>query len=182
MDMKNAQGPDPLLRGRESYGPLTAFLAEDHRRLDALLQQAIADPHQIDQALYDQFRAGLLRHIGMEEKILLPAAQRLRGGEPLSVAAKLRLDHGALAALLMPTSTVAIIATIQHILKGHNALEESPGGLYEQCDELAQAEGQDLLAKLRAAPEVKVMAHNDSPAVMATVRRALERAGYAVRL
>ena len=64
----------------------------------------------------------------MEEKILLPAAQRLRGGEPLLIASKLRLDHGALAALLMPTPTVAIIARIRGILKGHNALEEGPGG------------------------------------------------------
>jgi hypothetical protein len=180
--MSDDMGPNPLLRERESYGPLTSFLAEDHRRLDALLQQAIADPRQIDQARYDRFRAGLLRHIGMEEKILLPAAQRLRGGAPLSVAAKLRLDHGALAALLMPTPTAAIIVTIHRILAGHNALEEGPGGLYERCDELAQDETQDLLAKLRASPEVKVMAHNDGPAVMTTVRRTLERAGYTAEL
>jgi hypothetical protein len=41
----------------------------------------------------------------MEEKVLLPAAQKARGGEPLQIAAKLRLDHGALAALLVPTPT-----------------------------------------------------------------------------
>ncbi|MEP6889972.1 MAG: hemerythrin domain-containing protein, partial [Nitrospirota bacterium] len=59
----------------------------------------------VDQGTYDQFRAGLLRHIGTEEKILLPAAQRLRGGQPLPIAAKLRLDHGAIASLLMPPPT-----------------------------------------------------------------------------
>jgi hypothetical protein len=37
----------------------------------------------------------------MEEKVLLPFAQKKRGGEPLPIAAKLRLDHGALAALLV---------------------------------------------------------------------------------
>jgi len=41
----------------------------------------------------------------MEERILLPAAQRLRGGERLPIAARLRLDHGALAALLVPSAT-----------------------------------------------------------------------------
>ena len=166
------------LQEKGSIGPLTHFLADDHRRLDGLLHKAVTDPHQVDGAAYDQFRAGLLRHIGMEEKILLPAVQRLRGGEPLSIAAKLRLDHGVLAALLMPTPTAAIIATIRHILAGHNALEEGAEGLYALCDELAGPEAELLVARFLAAPEVKVMAHNDSQAVVTTVRRALERAGY----
>ena len=114
----------------------------------------------------------------MEEKILLPAAQRQRGGEPLSLAAKLRFDHGALASLLMPTPTAAILATIQGILIEHNVLEEGQGGLYEICDSSAGPEGETILAALRAAPEVAVMRYNDSPAVMNAVHRALERAGY----
>ena len=56
---------------KENRGVLTEFLVEDHRRLDGLLQSAIADPGRIDTGSYAQFRAGLLRHIGMEEKILL---------------------------------------------------------------------------------------------------------------
>lgn len=36
-----------------------------------------AGPITDDQGAYDQFRAGLLRHIGMEEKILLATAQRI---------------------------------------------------------------------------------------------------------
>jgi len=49
---------------------------KDHGRLEGLLQSAVAQAGSVDQGLYDQFRAGLLRHIGMEEKILLPAARR----------------------------------------------------------------------------------------------------------
>jgi hypothetical protein len=64
----------------------------------------------------------------MEEKILLPAAQRLRGGQPLSIATKPRLDHGAIASLLMPPPTAAVIATIRAVLKVHNTIEEGPGG------------------------------------------------------
>jgi hypothetical protein len=160
---------------------LTEFLVEDHRRLDGLFQAAVARPGTIDDRAYAQFRAGLLRHIGMEEKILLPAAQRQRGGEPLPIAAKLRLDHGALASLLMPTPTAAILAAIQNILVGHNVLEEGADGLYETCDALAGTEAEAILAALRAAPEVTVMPYNDSPAVMNAVRRALERAGYHLR-
>jgi len=158
--------------------PITDFLLEDHRRLEALLQSAVAHSGSVDEGLYDQFRAGLLRHIGMEEKILLPAAQRLRGGEPLSIAAKLRLDHGAIASLLMPPPTAAVIAAIRAVLKVHNTIEEGPGGLYETCDELAVSESTELLAKLQAAPTLAVLPCSDSPAVMPAVQRALERAGY----
>ena len=159
-------------------GPITDFLVKDHGRLERLLQSAMVHAGSVDQGLYDQFRAGLLRHIGMEEKILLPAAQRLRGGEPLSLAAKLRLDHGAIASLLMPPPTAAIVATIRAVLKVHNTIEEGPRGLYEVCDELAGSEAAQLLAKLQAAPELAVLPCSDSPAVMPAVQRALERAGY----
>jgi hypothetical protein len=62
-------------------GQLYRFLADDHARLDALLQRTIASPDNIDRAAYAEFRAGLLKHISMEEKMLLPAAQRARGDE-----------------------------------------------------------------------------------------------------
>jgi hypothetical protein len=165
----------------QTGGPVTRYLVEDHRRLDNLLQSAVADPDQVETGSYNQFRAGLLRHIGMEEKILLPAAQRMRGGEPLPIASKLRLDHGALAALLMPTPTAPILAMIRGILKNHNILEEGPGGLYETCEALAGAHSDPLLAQLRAAPEVTVMPHSDGPIVMNAVQRAIERAGYTFR-
>jgi hypothetical protein len=162
----------------EKAGPITDFLVKDHGRLEGLLQSAVAHVGSVDQGMYDQFRAGLLRHIGMEEKILLPAAQKLRGGEPLSIAAKLRLDHGAIASLLMPPPTVAVIAMIRAVLKVHNTIEEGSGGLYETCDELAASEAAQLLTKLQAAPELAVLPCSDSPVVMPAVQRALERAGY----
>ncbi|MGQ0666434.1 MAG: hemerythrin domain-containing protein [Nitrospiraceae bacterium] len=164
-----------------SAGPITRFLVEDHRRLDALLQAAESQAKQVETASYNQFRAGLLRHIGMEEKILLPAVQRLRGDQLLPIASKLRLDHGALAALLMPTPTAAIIAMIRGILKSHNLLEEGPGGLYETCEQLVGSEVRNILAKLHAASEVTVMPYNDGPTVMNAVQRAVERAGYDFR-
>lgn len=160
------------------HKPLYGFLAGDHARLDALLRRAADDPVRIDAVAYAAFRAGLLKHIGMEEKILLPAAQHARGGEPLPIAATLRLDHGALAALLVPTPTRAIVAALRAILAAHNPIEDAPGGLYDTCEELAGAERDALLARLRAAPEVPVARHVDSPHVLASARRALERAGY----
>jgi hypothetical protein len=145
-------------------------LADDHARLDALLLRAMEDPARIDVAAYAAFRAGLLKHIGMEEKILLPAAQRVRSGEPLPIAAKLRLDHGALAALLVPPPTRAVVAALRAILAAHNPIEEGPGGVYDTCEELAGAERDALLARLRAAPEVPVAQHVDGPRVLASAR------------
>jgi hypothetical protein len=163
-------------------GPLTTFLAGDHARLDGLLRRAMAAAGAVDHAASAEFRAGLLRHISLEEKILLPAAQRWQGGDPLPVAATLRLDHGALAALLVPTPTPAIIAAIRTVLVAHNALEEGPGGVYECCEHLAGAEADALLAQLQAAPEVPVAPYADGPQVMRVVRRALARAGYDIEL
>jgi hypothetical protein len=125
-------------------GKIHRYLAGDHQRLDDLLERATSG-ETIDDAAYHQFRPGLLKHIGLEEKILLPAAQRLRGGEPLAVAAKLRLDHGALAALLVPAPTPQVIAAIRAILRLYNPIEEDPGGMYEQCEELAGAEADQIL-------------------------------------
>ena len=51
-------------------GPVTAFLARDHARLDALLRRAAANPALLDRSAYEEFRARLLRHIAMEEKVL----------------------------------------------------------------------------------------------------------------
>lgn len=159
-------------------GKIYRYLADDHERLDGLLDRAMADPENIDREAYAAFRSGLLKHIGMEEKILLPAARRARGGEPLPVAARLRLDHGALTALLVPSPTVAVVAAIRAILTAHNPIEEDPGGMYEQCEKLAGDETDQILRQLQEAPEVKVLPHVDSDFVMDAARRAVARAGY----
>ena len=159
-------------------GKIHRYLASDHERLDALLDRAMSDPENIDAAAYGQCRSGLLKHIGMEEKILLPAAQRLRGGEALPVAPKLRLDHGALAALLVPSPRGPIVAAIRAILAAHNPIEEDPGGVYDQCEELAGAEADQILRELQNYSEVKVLRHVDHPFVMGATRRAIARAGY----
>ncbi|HWP59022.1 MAG TPA: hemerythrin domain-containing protein [Candidatus Acidoferrales bacterium] len=163
-------------------GKIYRYLAADHERLERLLERAMSRPGEIDAAAYAEFRAGLLKHIALEEKILLPAAQEARGGEPLPVAARLRLDHGALAALLVPTPTAAIVAAIRAVLEAHNPIEEGPGGLYEQCENLAGARADQILEQMRSAPEVKVAPHNDGPHVIEATRRALAKAGYRLEI
>ena len=161
-------------------GSIVRVLAADHRRLDDLLGCATVAPERIEPASYAEFRAGLLKHIAMEEKILLPAAQRRRGGVPLPVAATLRLQHGAIAALLVPTPTPEVVAALNVVLRIHNALEEGPEGMYEACESILEDEVDPILGALRAAPAVPVAPHVDSALVLRAARRALTRAGLDV--
>lgn len=149
----------------ERGGPVYQFLARDHERLDALLRRCVADPERVEMTAYEELRRGLLRHIAMEEKVLIPEAKRIRGGEPPEVAKQLRADHSALAALLVPTPTHAIVASIRQILEEHNPLEEDPGGLYDVCEALAGDGATELLARIEAVPEVPTAAHFDGPRV-----------------
>ncbi len=158
-------------------GPIASLLASDHRRMDALLERtgSCAAPEEL--AAYHEFRGRLLKHIGIEEKILLPAAQRLRG-EPLAQAQRLRLDHGALVSLLMPDPTPAIIRAVRAIIAAHNPVEEGPGGVYDICETLAADEAGDLLRRIRQAPEVPTNRNMTTDKVMEAARRAIARAGY----
>jgi len=159
-------------------GVIFRWLAADHDRLDGLLQQAMQLSAAVDRAAYDEFRAGLLKHIAMEEKVLLPAAQRANRNVTLAVAVKLRAEQGAIAALLVPSPTFEILRLLQDILRQHNPLEEEAEALYDTCDELLGAGAPALVEQLRQQPEVRVAPNNDGPLVLPATRRALERAGF----
>jgi hypothetical protein len=91
----------------------------------------------------------------------------------------LRLNFGWITALLrLLVLTPAIVAAIRAILNAHNLIEEGPGGLYEQCENLAGAEVEQILAQLRSARAVKVAPHVDASTVIEATRRALAKAGY----
>jgi hypothetical protein len=159
-------------------GPVHDLLQRDHERLARLLGAACRE-RRIDAEAYREFRAGLLRHIGMEEKILLPLVKRLRGGQALEPARQLKLDHSALAALLVPTPTPEIVARIRTLLEAHNALEEGEQGVYAQCERIAHAQLESLAEQLRSAGEVKLAPYSDGPRVEASIARLLRAAGRA---
>jgi len=155
---------------------MSAYLMADHLRLHRLLGRAMATP-ELDPGAFAEFRCGLLRHIGIEEKVLLPAARRARGGTPLDRARELRIDHAALTSLLVPTPDLALCREIKSLLEAHDAKEEGPGGVYEECEILLS---DDEVARLggRAVsfPEVKVTSHFDGPSVHRTAESALAAA------
>lgn len=144
-------------------GPLQSFLGEDHVRLDRLFAAATPRPGAIDQDAYDKFCAALFRHITMEERVLFPEAARLRGGVPLPVERRLRADHAALAALLVPTPTPEIALRVKGVLAEHNPLEDEPGGLYDACAELFGAGLPAVMARLAAIPMMRAPRHLDGP-------------------
>jgi Hemerythrin HHE cation binding domain len=147
---------------RSLVGPIEAFMTEDHVGVDRELLAAGRSDGTIDDEAYTRFRGGLLRHIAMEEKVLLPFARAKRGA-PLPIAAQLRADHGAIAKLLVRTPTHALIASLREVLEQHNAIEEGPSGLYATCDLLAAEEAADVVAQLRAQPPVPLAKYYDGP-------------------
>jgi Hemerythrin HHE cation binding domain len=158
-------------------GNLYALMAAEHAQLDDLLEMAAGHDGAVDPQAYQRFREQLLRHIRIEERILLPMAERMRGAA-LPVAARLRLDHGALAALLMLPPVARTFRAIRAVLDAHNPPEEIQDGVYDQCERLAGSEVDELLAQVAATPRVPVSAWVDSPRVVAAAQRVLARAGH----
>lgn len=155
---------------------VTEWLIDDHRRLHALLEKArTSEP--FDAAAFATFRAGLLRHIGIEEKILLPAARRARGGVALERAWDLRLDHAALTSLLVPTPDAALCGEIMSILGPHDEKEEGASGVYAECERLwSDEESRALTERVAAFPAIPLAAHFDGPGALRTAKTAIAAA------
>ncbi len=148
-------------------------LSEDHVRLDALLVQSTAT-ETIDRAAFDEFRRGLLRHIAMEEKVLFADARARGTRELVALVKQLHADHAAIASLLVPPPTHALIATLRSVLDEHNPLEERPGGLYDACDALAANDVDAVIARMTAIPAVRASEHLDEPRIHEHIARMLE--------
>lgn len=154
------------------------FFTQDHKRIDSLLEKAIADINNIDWELYHQFRVGLLTHIKMEEKILFPAAQKGNNGEPIPNARQLRLDHGALTSLVVPPPSPTLINVLKNLLDIHDEVEEKEGGVYDLCESLTQENTYSILEELKKTTPVPIHPHNEKPYALEAAIRAVERAGY----
>lgn len=158
--------------------PLYEFFTKDHERIEALLDKATLDPDVIDQEIYHQFRVGLLTHIKMEEKILFPAAQKANGGEPVPMAAQLRLEHGAITSLMVVVPNAELVKVTRALLEIHDLKEEEPGGMYEICENLTKSETESILKELHETTEVPLHPPNPKPIALEAAKRALTRAGY----
>ncbi len=147
---------------------IVRYLAQDHARLDELLASAIAQ----DAEAYAQFRAGLLRHIAMEEKVLFAYARKQP--ELATMIDQLHADHAALASLLVPPPSGVLLRTIREILDEHNPIEEREGGLYDVCEQLVGPDADAVLARMTGVPAVRVSQHVDEPRIHEHIARMLE--------
>lgn|SRR5688572_1623510 len=161
---------------------ISGYLEQDHRRIEQILQEATATGDGTEPKLYQEFRRALLRHIGMEEKILFLAIRNATDGRSLPGVEQLHLDHGALAALLVPTPTAAILGAIRAILHRHNGIEEGPHGIYRRFEQLPGIDADGILAKLQTAPPVAMNPHVDNATAIESMRAAVQRAGYSFEL
>lgn len=151
-----------------------ALLSQDHARLEALLAAALRPDGTIDVESYAAFRSGLLRHIGIEERILFA---ELRGRSAMSeLERQLHRDHAALAALLVPPPGAKEIELIRAILSVHDPLEEEPGGLYERVAQIASDNLEDLMARINAFPEIPTAPHSDTPILRQSIEQLLREA------
>lgn len=148
-------------------GALHQLLSDDHERLDALLASIIATDGAIDPLRYAEFRRGLLRHIGIEERILFPLVRKT-GGD-LRLIEQLHRDHALLSALLVPPPAQNEIEAIRAVLVAHNPLEENAGGLYDRIEALAADELTDLLGRVSAFPEPRLAPQADSVVLRHTI-------------
>lgn len=154
------------------------FFANDHHRIESLLDKATGSSGRVEMKYYHQFRSGLLRHIGMEEKILFPAAKKANEEIMKKLLPRFRLEHGALTALMVPPPSAALVKVIRHVLDKHDQAEEEPGGLYDVCEALTKDQTEELLQVLSKTPEVPVHPPNPAPVAVDAAKRALLRAGY----
>lgn len=157
---------------------LYQFFTNDHRRLEKIFDVATEIESDIKEELYHQFRVGILKHIKMEEKILFPAAQKANGGVPIPLAAKLKLDHGAITSLMVVPPSPNVIKVIRYILELHDELEEKEGGMYAICEQLTENDTQAILAQLENATDVPVHPYNTAGYALDVAKRTLLRAGF----
>jgi hypothetical protein len=157
---------------------LLDWLVRDHQEIDALLDRAERGGPQagLDAAAFESFRARLLRHIAIEEKVLFPAVQEARGGEPLGRRRRLRVEHAAITSLLVPTPDRALVGELRRLLQPHDELEEGRGGVYEECMAALGDRWRDVLDRAESYPAVKVAAHFDGRGTVRTAAAALAKA------
>jgi len=154
---------------------LRTYLEDDHRLIGTLLANCTSGK-TVDREAFDALRQRLLRHIGIEEKIVLTAAREAQGGVSLERARQIRVEHGAIASLLVPTPDLELLEELRALLARHEPLEEGEGGVYDECERLLGAKVDELAARARAYPVVPLARAFDGQHTVRTAQQALESA------
>ena len=141
---------------------VTEYLAGDHARLGESFDRAIAGA-ALELAPYETFRAGLLRHIAIEEKLLFPAVKPAADAALLARMAALHADHARIGMLLAVYPTAERCRELAALLERHDADEEGPTGVYAACEAaLGPSTSHELAHAARAFAAVRVGKFRDA--------------------
>ena len=142
---------------------IAEVLGADHRRCDTAFAQAEAAAGDGDMtrcaALFQYFRAALLRHFRMEEEVLFPDFETASGSNA-GPTAMMRQEHQMMRELLdaMQRAVDARDAdgflgaadTLMVLVQQHNMKEE--GILYPMCDQLLAHQWETLQRRMLELP------------------------------
>ncbi len=140
---------------------LTAPLIADHRHCDGLFATAEDAAQRADWAAcrghFDAFRAAMLHHFEVEEKVLFPAFERATGMS-MGPTAMMRSEHAQMRDLLDNMAEViaagrrddylGMSETLLLYMQQHNLKEENV--LYPMADQALGASGIDLTQQVTA--------------------------------
>lgn len=139
------------------------YLQQDHRRLDGLLDEAIALVRGGDFArargFFKEFVDGLRRHIRMEEEVLFPAFEQATGMHGFGPTQVMRLEHLEITAILDALARSLEVedgkdfdervGRLHVVLGDHNRKEELV--VYPQTDQsLPDGHREELIRRMQA--------------------------------
>lgn len=154
---------------------VTRLLAAEHADSQAMLRACLAPDGAVDLKRFDAFRHALLRHIAIEEKVLMPALTRALGRSPLFQNG-LRKDHAGVAALCVPTPTREWLEDLRELLEHHQRVEEAPGGFYALVDQHLGGDP-ELLAAVSGFPQLTLPDFVRGPKVRELLQQVLALTG-----
>lgn len=131
-------------------GPIHAYMARDDERVGSELLRAEQNG-RVNRPAYERFRLGLLRHIALEFRVLIPLARRTPGGA-IPRLDRIFADHALFMSLVALPPTRDGILRLREQLAVHDLVKQRTGGLYDACDRLLATRSGEVIARLRAMP------------------------------
>jgi len=112
---------------------LTDVLQHEHGELLAQLDRCLSPTGELNLRAYEEFRRRQLRHVAIEEKVLLPALARRK---KLSAAFQnaLHKDHEAIVVLCVTAPNPDFVRDLKELIAWHQKVEEEPNGFYDLFD------------------------------------------------
>ncbi len=156
---------------------LSSPFREEHLALAAQLRAATGAGGEVDLEAWTSFRKALVRHLAIEERIIVPMLEARRAPELLATRSELAHDHAALMTLLVPAPNPIWLTDLAERLAHHVAAEEGPGGLYELLDRHLASSARELLEAARSLRTIELGPPAEGAATGVAVSLALAAVG-----